>query len=185
MSVPDVLSRIAINVFICIMLFWMIFWDAERENPIRKFWAQKLYPIFAWLGLTSEWKMFAPDPPLRTIWPKVKMTLMDGNYYVWEPTYIGTLSVFEKMKYKKYHKVYFELASPKHYMHTKRDFIDYLLFKYKFDSPCVKVEVYMVAENVPPFKAKPKDPLVENEVEDPKIYQQLIYTYHPPAEVKQ
>jgi hypothetical protein len=167
----DEILRILINGFIGISLFWMFFWDSEPVNPIKKYWIPKIQFVYIWLGLTAEWKMFSPDPPLRNLWPRVKITLANNEVITWESTPTSDMNVIDKLRYKKFHKFYFEVAKPKAAYHTKRDFIEYLMNKYSFPDKCTKVEIYVVCQQVNPF---------ENQSELPQpIQQQLIYTFYP------
>jgi len=168
--------RILINLLIIAMLFWMIFFDSEPNNPIKKYWMPKVQSIFVWFGLSHEWRMFSPDPFRQTMWPKVKMILANDDFFVWEPTFTKELSVLEKVKYKKFHKFYHDVGRAKAAFHTKIDFIEYLLHKYALKETCVKVEIYRVTQAIPPFD--------EQTDQLPPIYQQLVYTYHPKTESK-
>ncbi|MFY0591926.1 hypothetical protein [Roseivirga sp.] len=154
-----------------LMVFWMIFWDSERSNPIRKYFIPRIQHWFIWLGLTAEWKMFSPDPPLRNIWPLVKFTFSNDEFAIWEPESISKMSVINKIRYKKFHKVYFEVSRAKGATQAKRDFIDYLLTKYSFNDSCIKVEVYTVSQKINSFY-KQSEP-------EPEIFKQLVFTFHP------
>ncbi len=167
----EIILKIVTNLFIILMLFWMIFYDSEAINPIKKYWIPKVQNYFIWLGLSHGWKMFSPDPYRYNNWPKVKITLKSGDFMVWEPTPTAELNVYEKLKYKKFHKFYHEVSRAKAAYHTKRDFIDYLLHKYDLKEQCEKVEIYRIHQNLHPFENQQPEPL--------PIYQQLIYTYKP------
>jgi len=162
--------RALIDAFIAVMLFWMLFWDAETTNPIRRYFIPKLQPVFVWLGLTANWTMFSPDPPTRTIWPKVRMTTVDGDTVDWEPTPPARMGVADRIRFKKFYKLYHEVARPGAAFHTKRDFVEYLLRRGLHPRPCAKVEVFTVFTRTPPFHAP---------VPDDAVYKSSVYTFHP------
>ncbi|RFM26432.1 hypothetical protein [Deminuibacter soli] len=159
------------NLFIVLMLFWMIFWDRELSHPVRKWWIPKVLPYFFWLGLCHEWKMFSPDPYKQNWWPKIKLTLADGNFFIWEPTPSEQLNAWEKLRYKKYHKLYLEISRYKGAVNIKLDFILYLLRRYNLEGTCVKAEIYQVHQPIPPMDNSEQTPV--------KTYQSLVYTYQP------
>ena len=159
------------DIFILLMLFWMLFWDKEPHHPVRKWWIPKVQRYFFWLGLAHEWKMFSPDPYKQNWWPKIKLTLADGNYFIWEPTPATQLNVWEKLMYKKYHKLYMEVSRYKGSKQVKMDFILYLLRRFELQDKCTKVEIYQAYQSVPAFGEKAPDPI--------KTYESLVYTYRP------
>jgi len=166
----ELVFRILINAFIVIMLFFMLYWDREPTNPVKKYWMPKLQPVFLWLGLIHTWKMFAPDPPLVNVWPKIKIYLKNGEFIIWEPTRYSELNAYEKIRYKKFHKFYYEVARAKTSFHIKIDFIYYLLEQHQLKDKCEKLEVYRVFVSIPPIGSSSK--------ETPAINQQLIYTHN-------
>lgn len=165
----ELIVKICINVFIVIMLFFMVYWDREATNPIKKYWVPILQPVFLWLGLTHTWQMFAPDPPLLNVWPKIKIYLTNGEFIIWEPTRYSELNAYEKIKYKKFHKFYYEVARAKTSFHSKIDFINYLLHEHQLKDNCTKLEIYRVTLAIPLFNAPAG--------ETPVVNQQLIYTH--------
>ncbi len=171
MDTLPLLSKIASNAFIVLMLFWMICWDKEADNPIKKYGAAYLKPLFLWLGLTAEWKMFSPNPPLYNHWPNIKIYLKNGEFMVWEPTRGTSLNFIEKIRFKKHLKVYHEVGQAKTSFHIKRDFIEYLLHKYQLKDRYTKAEVYRVHQNITPYGQEAD--------EQSKIFKQLIFTYNP------
>lgn len=164
------LTRIIIDLFILLMLFWMIFYDSEVSNPIKKWWIPKIQPVFYWLGLSHEWKMFSPEPYKQNMWPKLKIRLKNGEFIIWEPTRPSQLNAFEKIKYKKYYKIYHEVSRAKTSYHIKTDFIEHLLHKHQLYDCCEKVEVYRVHTVIKKYG---------QEVIDHTTYQRLVYTYTP------
>lgn len=170
-SILELLVRALTDGFILVTLFWMIFWDSEPCNPIRRYWIPKVQPFFIWLGLNAEWRMFSPDPPKRAIWPRVRLTMRGGDFVDWETAPWAEIGILDKLCFKKYHKFYHEVARPRVAFHTKRDFVEYLLQRKLHPEPCVKVEIYMCFQAALPFAAQT--------VEEPKTYQQLVYTFHP------
>jgi hypothetical protein len=163
--------RYITDVFIVFLLFWMTFWDSHPINPIKKFWIPKLQPFFVWLGLHANWAMFSPDPPSRTIWPKVKMTMKNGDVVDWEPAPIETMRLIDKIRLKKFHKFYHEVARPGLEYQTKRDFVEYLLRRQFHTEPCIKVEIYLIF--------RPGLPFHDQASEQPQPSKQLVYTFHP------
>lgn len=166
----ELLIRISTNIFIVFILFFMIFWDRENTSPIKKYWMPKIQPVLLWLGLTHTWKMFAPDPPTYNVWPKIKIYLNDGNFFIWEPTRYAELNAIEKLRYKKFHKFYHEIARAKTAHYSKIDFINYLIHKHSLQDRCTKLEVYRVSVAIPQF-GNATGP-------EPAIKQQLIYTHN-------
>lgn len=166
----ELIIRICTNAFILIMLFFMVCWDWQATNPIKKYWMPKLQPVFLWLGLTHTWNMFAPDPPLYNVWPKIKIYLKNGEFIIWEPTPYSELNAFEKIQYKKFHKFYYEVARSKTSFYSKIDFINYLLHKHQLKDKCVKLEIYRVSRAIPPINNPSNDLPIAN--------QQLIYTHN-------
>ena len=169
--VPESLIQIFTNIFIVSFLFWMIFWDKEAIHPVRRHWIPRVQLPFVWLGLNATWKMFAPNPPLRTIWPLARLTMRNGDVISWEPASYECLSPWRKVKYKKFHKYYFEVVRPNSGHQIKRDFVEHLLRKELHPESCVKVEVFLVAQASPPFGGSETTP--------PPPQKQLIYTFHP------
>ena len=170
-SVVEALLNLMINVFIISMLFWMIFWDLEQSNPIKKYWIPKVQKLFFWWGLHAQWQMFAPDPPRRTIWPMAKITLKNMETIYWEPKPYDKMNGFEKMRLKKFHNYFHDMVRPQSGDQLKQDFAKYLLHKKKLQETCVKVEVYLVAQPTQPFHAQ--------SLEKPTIDKQLVYTFDP------
>ena len=169
------LTRIITNIFILVMLFWMVFWDSELNNPVKKYWMPKMKPVFLWLGLTAEWKMFSPDPFLYNSWPILKIFLQDGGFFLWEPTQGTQLNFIQKIRYKKSHKFYHEVGKANASFYTKVDFITYILHKHGLNDQCAKVEVYRVHQNIRPFDK-------QSDAGTPRICKQLVYTYNPPKQ---
>jgi hypothetical protein len=167
----ETLERTLANMMIVAMLFWMLFWDSEASNPIRRYWIPKIQKVFIWLGLNAEWRMFSPDPPRRDIWPMAKLTIDNCNVVHWEPTPYGELTVLQKIRFKKLHKYYHEVVRVGSGQQIKRDFVEYLLRKGLHRGPCTKVELYRVVLNTRSFGAP--------EAELPAAYKQLIFTFHP------
>ncbi|MFT6921397.1 MAG: hypothetical protein ACJA1C_000391 [Crocinitomicaceae bacterium] len=163
--------KICTNVFIVLMLFWMVFWSAEKNHPIKKWWIPKIQRVFIWLGLSHSWNMFSPNPSLFNSWAKIKIILDEKNHVTWEATPPSELNAFEKLKYKKFYKVYHEIARSKGNKKMKRDFIEYLLNKHDLSDKWIKVEVYMVWTEIPLFNTEPEEEL--------EIYQSLIFTHEP------
>lgn len=172
----DILLKILINSFIFLMLFWMVFWDKEKNNPIRKYWIPKVKSIFIYLGLTAQWKMFSPNPPSRNIWPNAKIHLNNGEFVLWEPTKIQDMNILDKLKYKKFHKFYFEVARPKKSYNVKRDFVEFLLNKYSFQEEYKKVEVFMICQYILPYRKRNDEKL--------KVFKQLVFTFENPKNIK-
>lgn len=171
-SFPDLAVHALTNAFIAVTLFWMIFSDAEIANPVRRHFIPKLTPIFIWLGLHATWTMFSPDPPMATMWPKVRMTTVDGDTVEWEPTPPARLSVIEKIRYKKFYKYYVDVALPGTAFHTKRDFAEYLLRRLPHGRHVVKVEVFAVFTRTPPLEARPREDT---------IYKSRVFVFRPEA----
>ncbi|MEO0736251.1 MAG: hypothetical protein AAFZ35_05535 [Cyanobacteria bacterium J06649_12] len=164
----EALMRVFINLFILSMLFWMIFWDMEPANPIRKYWIPKIQWVFIWLGLNSQWQMFAPDPPRRTIWPLAKITLKNMEIVYWEPKPYAQMGGFEKIRLKKFHNHFHEMVRPQSGEQLKQDFVDYLLHKKNLKGSYIKVELYLTIQPTLPFHLKSS--------ESPIIDKQLVYT---------
>jgi len=164
-------SRYVVDVFILGMLFWIIFWDAEPRNPIKKFWIPTIQPAFVWLGLHANWAMFSPDPPNRTIWPMVRMVMKNHDIVNWEPAPIETMAIWEKIRFKKFHKFYHEVARPGIEYQTKRDFVEYLLRRRFHPEPCVKVEIFMVFKAGRPYHERLLEPLPASK--------RLVFTFFP------
>lgn len=172
LTILHVAVRVATDLFIAVTLFWMFFWDAEPANPIRRHIIPRLQPYFVWLGLNANWTMFSPDPPQRTIWPKIALTTASGDTVEWEPTPPARLSVADRIRFKKFYKFYHDVARPAAAYHTKRDFAEYLLRRGVLDQPCVKIEVFTVFTRTPPFHAPSRDDAV---------YKSSAFTFYPAA----
>jgi hypothetical protein len=168
--------KVLINVFIVSTLFWMIFWDSDVRNPIRTHWIPKIQRVFMWLGLDAQWRMFSPDPPQRTIWPMAKLTMKNNDVISWEPSPYAKNTVLQNLRYKKFNKYFHEVIRPRSGHHIKRDFVEYLLQKPLHEEPCVKVEVYLVAQPAKRFHRQSAE-------KTPPIYKQLVYTFYP-AEIE-
>jgi hypothetical protein len=169
-SLAHAAVRAATDVFIGAMLFWMVFYDAEMANPVRRHFIPRLEPLFAWLGLHANWTMFAPDPPARTIWPKVRMTAANGDVVEWEPTPPARLGVAGRIRFKKFYKFYHDVARPGAAYHTKRDFVEYLLRRGLHPQPCVRAEVFAVYTRTPPFPGEEREEAV---------YKSSVFAFHP------
>jgi hypothetical protein len=167
----DPIIKVLINAFIIIMLFWMIFWDSEKQNPIKKWFVPIIQGPMIWLGLSHDWKMFSPNPTFYNIWPMIKMYKSEDDFIVWEQGDTSKMSILEKIKYKKYLKFYFDVARQKAGIHSKIDFIEYLLARHNIRESCIKVEVYRVNTNITKFNVI--------EIETPETYKKLVYTYTP------
>ncbi len=169
----DSLVRLLTDGFIVSLLLWMIFWDSEPHNPIRKHWIPKVQWLFVWLGLNAEWKMFSPDPPRIAIWPMAKLTMENRDVVYWEPTPFDKLTALEKVKFKKSHKYFQRVVLPESGVQIKQDFIEYLLRRYLHGEPLIRVEVYRVAQSTEPFGAQ--------DAGRPKPTKELVYTFRPAA----
>jgi hypothetical protein len=164
------LLEVATNTLIVAMLFWFIFWDCEKTNPVRRYLIPRIYRPFAWLGLNVEWTMFTPDPPRQDIWPMVVFTMSDGSKNHWVPRPYLNLSVLEKIKYKKILKYYFQVTSASADNQIKRDFVEYILRIHQSTLNCTKLELYSVSR---------KTPSLAKQGEINEAYQKLIFTFLP------
>ncbi|MBB1336002.1 hypothetical protein H5154_21705 [Pseudoalteromonas sp. SR44-5] len=158
------------NLFIIVILFWFFFWDCERHNAIRRYFIPKVYRPFAWIGLNVEWTMFTPDPPMRDMWPMVVFTHEDGSKSNWEPIPYNELKIWEKLKYKKVLKFYFQVTANKADKQIKRDFIEYIQRTYKSRVKRTKIELFRIVRDTPPIEA-------QSEILEAK--KELIFTFHP------
>lgn len=89
----------------------------------------------------------------------------------WEPAPIETLSVWEKIRFKKFHKFYHEVARAGTAYQTKRDFVEYLLKRRFHTAQCVKVEIFMIF--------RPGRPFHQQSPAEVNTYKQLVYTFYP------
>lgn len=135
----------SVNGAIVLMLLWMLFWDTEPGNPIRRYWIPAVQRPFLWLGLNAEWRMFAFNPPRHDLWPLVVMTLADGQVLQWQPADLGRLTVAQKLRFKKLHKYYFTVVSQRHAKHMYRDLIEHAIGRTRLIVPCVQASLYVVA----------------------------------------
>lgn len=149
----------------------MFFWDSEHTNPIKRYWLAKMQFIFVWLGITGQWKMFSPNPSRQNSWLRVRFILLDGEIIVWEPVPVFNMSVTDKIKYKKFIKLYSEIVKIKVSGNIKRDFIEYLMRKKNIVLKCRKAEIYAISQEIPPPHARTETPL--------PVRLQLIYTFFP------
>jgi hypothetical protein len=167
----SLILNIGTNSFIILFIYWMLYWDMEPGHPIKKYWIPKIKPVFLWLGLTAEWKMFSPNPFLYNSWPIMKIFLENGEFVLWEPTEGSNLNFIQKIRFKKSQKFYHEVGREKASFHIKRDFIEYILNKNKLTDRCTKVEIYRVHQNILPFDNR--------DSETPKILKKLVFTFNP------
>ena len=170
----QLLGRLAADVFIVVSLLWMWFFDGEKHNPITKYLIPRLQRPFVWLGLNSNWTMFAPDPPARTIWPAARLTMRNGDVVHWEPVDFEGMSAWNKFRLKKYHKFFHEVARSGAAYQTKRDFVEHLLKRGLHPEPCVTAEIFMVVRPTPAFYGP--------RVASPTV-KKLVYTFHPNQDV--
>ena len=99
------------------------------------------------------------------------MFLRNSDFVDWEPTPIDQMTIWDKIRFKKFHKFYHEVARPGTAYQTKRDFIEYLLRRLTDSEPCVKVEIYLIFRPGHPFEAQSPEP--------PKTYKRLVFTLYP------
>lgn len=164
------LIHLALDALIVVLLLWMVFFDGEKHNPITRYLIPKLQDPFVWLGLNSNWTMFAPDPPARTIWPTARLTMQNQDVVHWEPVEFEGMTAWDKFRLKKYHKFFHEVARSGAAYQTKRDFVEHLLKRRLHPERCVTVEIFMVVRPTPPFHGP--------RVQGPTV-KKLVYTFHP------
>jgi hypothetical protein len=164
------LAMLATNAMIVVMLFWILFWDTEPSNAIRRYWIPRIQAPFIWLGLNAEWRMFAFDPPRRDLWPMVTMTLANGSVMNWEPSPFAELSVRQKRRFKKLHKYYYTVVGLSTGKQLHRDFVEHILRQCPQDHPCMKVELYSVVQDAPALGST-------GAAAQPQ--KKLIFTFHP------
>ncbi|MBB6584895.1 hypothetical protein AB6Q13_14595 [Ralstonia solanacearum] len=167
----SILHSIFANAMTVAMLFWIFFWDTEQTNPIRRYVVPKIRRPFVWLGLNAEWTMFTPDPPKRDTWPMAVMTQVNGSTRYWEPRRYEDLGVLEKLRHKKTLKLYFCVTGAQANNQLKRDFVEYLLRCDPKGQDCIKIELYSVALDTPPYDQRDGTPA--------QPYKKLIFTFHP------
>jgi hypothetical protein len=175
-DIGDVLPaviRIAENVFIVAFLGWVFFSDCSRGNPIRRYVVDRTRPAFVWLGMNSAgWRMFSPDPPLRTIWPRARLTMSDSSELFWEPDSFAAMSPRQKIAQKKFHTYYHQVVRPGVTPRALRDFVEYLLRTTPGSARCTRIEVYRVASPTPahgtPETSRSATPSAT-----------LLFTFHP------
>lgn len=168
-----ILVRIAENAFIVAFLAWIVFSDVSRRNYLRRYVVDRwLRRPFVWLGLNGGWRMFSPDPPLRTIWPHARLTMRDGSEVSWEPEPFASLSVRQKIALKKFHTYYHQVARPGATPRTLRDFVEYLLRTTPRSDQCTTIEVYRIAQPTPVLGTSETDPDVTRS-------ETLLFTFHP------
>jgi hypothetical protein len=165
----DAFGTVLANLFIVAMLFWMVMWDAEPQNPIRRYLVPRIQRPFIWLGLNAEWRMFAYDPPMRDSWPMAVLTLHDGQLHTWEPTPFAELGFWRKQGYKKLHKYFYSVVGLSTGRVLYPDFVDYVLRDSGLAGECRKIELYVVLRDTPMLGSAAREP----------ARRRLLFTSHP------
>ncbi|GEM_PF-2087468 len=148
-EITIVLKEVVVSAFILIMLSWILFWDSEPKNLIKKWWIPWIEKPFDWLGLTHEWRMFAPNPPRNVTWPHVKIHLKNGEVIEKDLHPPHEMNILQKIRYKKFTKFFHRVSSKKAGEFIQTDYAEFLVEHYNIRDTCDRIEIYRMWQRVP------------------------------------
>lgn len=95
--------RAAINAFIALHLYIMVFWGMPGSN-FRNTFARMVEDYVIKLGLWHSWDMFSPDPLAVNFHLEAHIYFQDGTLRIWEFPRMEKLGLWERYRKERFRK---------------------------------------------------------------------------------
>jgi hypothetical protein len=98
------LKRIAINAFLVFHIVAITCWCVPLNSLLPARVKEAVRPYMLWTGLFQAWDMFAPEPPMLSIYLEAEITFRNGQTRVWKFPKMQELGYAERYYKERYRK---------------------------------------------------------------------------------